>query len=64
MEKVLKRGHVPLRHRVYVERKAMIQKIQEELRKLKDEDGYFAYMQYLYIYRWAIPFNSCVPPMD
>ena len=40
MEEVLKRAHVPPRHGVYVERRAMIQKIQEELYKLKDQDGY------------------------
>ena len=40
VEEVLKRGHVPPRHGVYVERKAIIQKIQEELYKLKDQDGY------------------------
>ena len=40
MEEVLKRAHVPPRHGVYVERRAMIQKIREELYKLKDQDGY------------------------
>ena len=40
VEEVLKRAHVPPRHGVYVERKAMILKIREELYKLKDQDGY------------------------
>lgn len=40
VEEVLKRAHVPPRHGVYVERKAMIQNIRKELYKLKDQDGY------------------------
>lgn len=40
VEEVLKRAHVPPRQGVYVERKEMIKKIQAELYKLKDTDGY------------------------
>lgn len=40
VKEVLKRAHVPPRHGVYVERKEKIKKIQNELYKLKDEDGY------------------------
>ena len=39
VEDVLKRAHVPPRQGVYVERKVMIQKIRNELYKLKDQDG-------------------------
>ena len=49
VEDVLKRAHVPPRQGVYVERKVMIQKIRNELYKLKDQDGceltlFFAYI--------------------
>ena len=37
MEKVLKKGSVPLRHAVYVERKTKIKEIREKLHKLKDD---------------------------
>ena len=40
VEEVLKRAHVPPRHGVYIEREEMIEKIREQLYKLKDEDGY------------------------
>ena len=50
VEDVLKRAHVPPRQGVYIERKVMIQKIRNELYKLKDQDGcelnyiFFAYI--------------------
>ena len=36
VEEVLKKGHVPPRHAVYVERKTMIKEIRKKLYKLKD----------------------------
>ena len=37
---VLRRGHVPPRQGVYVERKEMTEKIRAELRRLRDSDGW------------------------
>ena len=39
VEEVLKRGHVPPRQGVYVERKEMIEKIRNALYHLKDKEG-------------------------
>ena len=40
MYEVLKRGHVPPRYGVYVERKDMTQRIRRELVKLRETDGW------------------------
>ena len=42
VDEVLKEGHVPPRHGVYVERKEKIKEIRDALYKLKDKDGYIS----------------------
>ena len=40
VEEVLKRGYVPPRQGVYVDRKRLLEEIREALRHLKDKEGY------------------------
>jgi hypothetical protein len=59
VEDVLKRAHVPPRQGVYVERKVMIQKIRNELYKLKEQDGCELHCVFLHYYYASI---DVLPP--